>query len=511
MAYPVTMEPLAEPRLPRFYLGANPFAAIEAVDRGKFDPLTSFWMCVAAKEAARVWWLVAEQACSDHPSPLWLLRDPNSVGSSNITTIADLLRRFATDEDAQLLSIYLPLPLAYEDMIKGILRTIADRIVPTDFRKCFYAFAADRVEEVVGTPAAQEELSAFEDVGKLAAELRNPKASGIQSFLLPSRKRQVKERHIVNRPAREDEEEEEGEEETAEAQAERLAEREEILATWERRNQLRAFLERRLREGDWGDGVQAAMRKVFETSAFMQAHDSLTDTTDHRGTLAGLLRFLRYRFSKAIILVDQVEAFAALTEIEKASFYGALAEFEGIAQSNAMWLFTSFPTTVELIGEKRLAIFDMIPFDLKISREIQQPPVPAEVFAHLVQQFLESDPHRSAAAEEMKKKGLESVFPFDSEALAAVLEAEDGDCMRSVVRLGQLLDRAHADGVERIDASFVAERAAEWAREQAAEEEAAAAQEQAAAEEKAVAEERAVTDEQEGTKPAVTGSGENAT
>lgn len=467
MGYPVTMELSDEPQFPDYILQANPFASVERGKRRRFDPLTSFWMCAAEVEADRVWWEILRKAGSEKSST-WLLRNPDSVGSSNIATISNLLRRMATDPGARMLPIYLPLPLAYQDLTAATVRTLADRIIPTEFRKCFYVFAADRVAEAIDDPKAAEELSKFDDLPELLEKLRNPKGSGVQAFLLPSRKTQVEERHLIQKPMTEEDADEE-------AKAELLARREEILQTWEKREQLKTFLERRLRDGDWGEGVRAAVRRVFETSAFAPAREPLADVADHTETLAGLLRFLRHRFAKVVLVVDQIEAFAALSDTEKARFLGALTEFQLIAADNAMWLCTGFPATVELIGEDRLATFEMVPFELSITREVRTQPIPPDIFRKIVQQFLETDPHRRESLPAMQQKKTDPLFPFDADCVDAVFEQEEGDCLRAALCLGKLVDAAKQEGLAAIDAAFAKAQIEKWrAEEKAAAEETAA-------------------------------------
>lgn len=462
MTYPVRIELEEEPLFPEYELQGNPFVGID--EESQLDALGSFWACAAVKEANRLWWEVLSRARADEPASLWLLRDENAAGTSNIGTLATLMHRLAMDEDAHFMQLYLPLPLAYADLMKGITRTAADRIIPTEFRKCFYAFATDQVSAAIDDPAAREELASFDDLQELATDLSDPKESGIHRFLFPTKKQRTEEQHKLSKPQLEDADDET----LAQQEAEQQAERERIATEWEQRRALTAFLERRLRESDWGDGVPAGMRKVFETSAFTQARESLTEVADYRGNLAGLLKFLRHRYSRAIIFIDQIEAFGAFTETEKATFYGALAEFEVIGGSNAFWLLSSFPETVKLIGERRLAMFDMLPLDLSITREITAAPVPPEAFAKLVSQFLETDPLReeSAAA---SGNGSGATFPFDAASVERVLAMEDGDSMRAVARLGRLLGAAAQAGKKEIDVPFAEEHAAQEAKAEAAE------------------------------------------
>lgn len=496
MSYPVTLDLNKEPRFPDYSLETNPFHGVDIYETGEVDQLSSFWACAAIREATRIWWKIVANATSEEPAGLWLLRDENSVGSSNIATVAAILRRLSMQEEAHFLPLYVPLPLATDDVLKAILRTLADRIVPTDLRKCFYAFAADKVASALGNPAEREELSAFEDISELASQLEDPRGSGIHAFLFPTAKQQAEERHVVKKPLEldvDEEDEDEGEEaeekpaadseETAPKQSveELSAERERILERWEKRDQLTRFLERRLHDGDFGAGVPAAIRKAFETSAFMQARDPLTAPENHRETLGGLLRFLRYRYSMVIPVVDQVEAFGALTETEKASFYGALAEFEVIAGSNAVWLFASFPATLDVIGKRRLAAFDMITLELAITREVAGAPVPPKIFVKLVEQFLATDPLRAKSTPKQKK--ADAIFPFDAKSVEKVLALEDGDSVRAVRRLSMLLEEAQATGRAKIDVKFVDAEAEKWAAEAAAKEQAEAeAKEQAEAE-----------------------------
>lgn len=492
MPYPVAMKIESEPRFPEYELATNPFSAVGLFEGTAGDLLGNFWACVAAKETNRIWWEVVARAAEQEAIGMWLLRDAEAVGLANMQTIAGLMRRMAVDPDAHFLALYMPLTLAYDDPIKAIARTLSDRIIPTDLRKCFYVYAADRVEEVIGTPEA-EELSSFDDLPELLDKLRNPRQSGIHRFLLPTRKQQVDEQHAVRKADLAETEEVDEEE-----RKRRDEERDRIAKAWEQRKQLTGFLERRLHRGDWGEGMLRLIRKVFETSSFSAARDCLTDVVDHRGSLAGLLRFLRHRYSKIIIMVDQVEAFGAFTESEKAMFYGALGEFDAIAGPNAMWIFASFPDTMESIGKRKLAAFDMFPLELAISRAAQAAPIPTEVFADLVRQFLAADSLRQG----VDKDGVEpdeALRPFDAAAIEKLLEVTEGDTLAAAVRLGELLETAHATGAKTIDAGFVTEQAEKWAEEAArarAEEEARAkAEEEAAAEaERAKAEQAKIAD-----------------
>jgi len=452
------MEIESEPGFPEYGLATNPFSAVHLFEGTKGDLLGNFWTCVAAAETNRIWWEIVERAAQQEAIGMWLLRDAEAVGLANMQTIAGLMRRMAADPDTRFLALYMPLTLAYDDPIKAIARTLSDRIIPTELRKCFYVYAADRVEEVIGTPEA-EELSSFEELPDLLDKLRNPRQSGIHRFLLPTRKQQVDEQHAARKADLA-----EAEEVDEEERKRRDEERDKIAKAWEQRRQLQSFLERRLQRGDWGEGMLRLMRKVFETSSFSAARDCLTDVVDHRGSLAGLLRFLRHRYSKIIIMVDQVEAFGAFTESEKAMFFGALGEFDAIAGPNAMWIFASFPETMESIGKRKLAAFDMFSLELAISRAVQTPPIPAEVFADLVRQFLAADSMRQRSDE--RDTGPDKALrPFEMSAIERLLEVTEGDALSAAIRLGELLEAAHASGAKTIDAGFVSQQAEKWAEE----------------------------------------------
>ncbi len=354
MTYPVTTHMRKQPLLPEYRLTLNPFRDVEAPGTEVSDPLGSFWRYAAYTEANRVWWALVDRVEGDH-SPLWLVRDENATGLANIGTITILLRRLASDPLTNFLSLYLPLPLAYEDLTRAILRVLADRIVPVDLRRCFYAFAARQVEEAIASGRAGDELSLFDDVNELAEKLRQPKESRVGRFLLPTRNQQVEQRHRMRQMDIERAEATERQDQEAVDAID--AERQQMLDEAEQRRQLLAFLERSLHDANYGEALNLAMRRAFETSAFSQALDPLAEAADHRQSLSGLLRFLRHRFSQTLVFVDQVEAFGAFTDEEKARFYGALAEFGALAAGNAFWVFASMPDTIDQIGKRRLALF----------------------------------------------------------------------------------------------------------------------------------------------------------
>ncbi|RJQ51550.1 MAG: hypothetical protein C4521_12210 [Actinobacteria bacterium] len=437
--YPVTAGQTPDPAFPEYRLQENPFKGAVMADRKKTDALMSFWSAAAQKEAARLWWKVLEQARSEEPEQLWFLRDPNSVGSSNIETLAALMRRICTDSQAGLLGLYLPLPLAHDDLLGTILRVLVDRIVPTDFRKCFYAYASLAVAAAAQDSSLGEQLSTFDDLAELSEKLADAKRSGIHSFLFPNKETRVKETHALRKAKLDDEDEEK--------KAELLAERERIVKLREQRDQLRSFLERRLHREDWGEGVKLAMRQVFESSAFVQAREPLISPADYRTNLAGLFKFLRHRFAKTVVFVDQVEAFGGFNESEKAAFYGGLAEFAPIAGQNAMWMFAGFPETVEAIGSRRLAMFETIPIELGITREVTKAPIPVEIFSKLVGQFLSTDPLRAEGG----KGDDNALFPFTSSCIEKVFAEEEGDSFASITRLYHLLEEGRREGKAEID------------------------------------------------------------
>lgn len=434
-------EPVRKEDYTGYFLSRNPFILDEdLVNIDGDDEGTHFIKLVCAKEIARGWQLIEEEAFKDSPRNLWLIRDKSVANMYNFAVEGGVFRKLVISENPRFLPVYVPLSEVFSGLLKGLHRLIVDRFLPDYLRNCVHAFAYQELK-ILAERGEDKQVLPELDVPQFLKEMDETKGEALDDILFPKKPEEVEDTLPVTEASASEPDEAE-----AEKTEETKTGEQEGVAADPRRDALIKFIETKSQEKDYSFGA-AVQEAIFVSlrDGFEKGRARLEIPTGYRESTPGLVRLITRFYHKVVINIDQFESWEFFSEADKASFLGALTEFNFLSGGKIILLFTSDPLVFDTFDESFRRGFQGVPLDLSlIASDISLLNTPEQT-ERVLRNFLQADPVHD-------NKELE---PFTADGVAELISRSDGNILKGLELASSLIEKGSSQRFPSIDREFV--------------------------------------------------------
>lgn len=389
---------------------------------------TPFKDWVIANEINRLGNVFRKNAIDGSPLNYWLLKTEEVPNRYNLILVSGLFRSMVAETNPQVFPVYANLPLIFTDVPKRIWDLFSDRFLPRTMRRSLYTYLLSEIASL-SEEDARNFLPSI-DVKELISQAEESDGKTLDDLFFPPEK-ELKAEELKT----------EEEEEPTGMEAEEEVD--------ERAQEIISFLEMKSAKPPFSKPVYKvlmdSLRKGFEP-----VREEFQRLPDYKEALIGLLDLIQVNYCSSLLLIDQVDGWYALNDLQKAHFYGSIIEFNYLSSNKAFIVLTSLPR----VRDEIKALQDFVPLNLDFSnlKRGEEPPTP-DVASEMISSFLSADFRRITLREEENRKFSET-FPFTENAITELcsISSDWGDLLAMA---GKLIELGADQRLQEIDRQAV--------------------------------------------------------
>lgn len=407
-----------------FKLAGNPFRAPLL---GFMEPTKKpFRDLIVAKEASRTVNTLLSNAMDEKPDDYWLYRTKKAPTRWNLMAVSAAFKYLVALEEPEIFCVYATLPTVYKDVFGKLYGFCADRMNESRLRRAVYTYLITELSSL--NPKDAEKLFAGIDLEKALKKAVETEGEYLDEVFFPPEPE----------PEPEPEPDAVSGAETGGGEAAVVPEPEPDPEELERarlREAILAWMDGMKSKPPLEESVYGAMLTALKRG-FVRGREKLEDATRGSASVNSLLKLIELNYSASMMLIDFMEGWSGLDELERASFIGALTEFSYASGDKTFIVLGAFIEERENLpafnGYKDIAL-DFSLFAL------EEEPLEAEKAAMLVRDFLASDAGRLTDGSTAARETATALHPFDEESISGLV-AQSDDWVSFIANCADALD-----------------------------------------------------------------------